>query len=368
MLERFHVPDDEAVRVMPDVMRDATFTIFSKMGLQDEDAELATDVLIYADLNGVDTHGVSNMLRMYVQGYQSQNINPRPNMRVMRETNVTAAYDGDGGLGLHQAPRVMDDVIEQAREHGMAAATLTNSGHLGAAGYHAVRAVEHDMIGVCMTGGGGFAMLPTFGAEPRFGTNPLAWAVPANVQPYFIFDAATTQVAGNKIRLLQRLNVPILPGWLARDDGSPIMEEEPVPEEDIRGESRHWYMLPFGGTRENGSHKGYALACIVDIMTSTLSGNGPGFITNSGGHFFQAFRIDAFTDPEKFKDDMDGFLGGLRDTPPAPGHERVVYPGLLESEARDDRSTNGIPYHPEVLEWFDSISGELELELGLPKP
>ena len=366
MLERFHVPEDEAVRVMPDRMRDATNTVFSAMGLSDSDAELSTDVLMYADLNGVDTHGVSNMLRMYVQGYQAGNINPNPEMRIIRESNVTAAFDGDGGLGLHQAPRVMDIVIEKAKEHGMAAATLMNSGHLGAAGYHAVRAIDHDMIGVCMTGGGGFAMLPTFGAEPRFGTNPLAWAVPARNQPYFIFDAATTQVAGNKIRLLQRMNAPILPGWLARDDGSPIMEEEEVPEEDIRGERRHWYMLPFGGTREMGSHKGYALACIVDIMTSTLSGNGPGFVTESGGHFFSAYRIDAFTDPDKFKDDMDLFLDGLATTPPAPGHDRVVYPGLIESEERMDRTENGIPYHPEVMEWFDSINAELELNLQLP--
>ena len=134
MLERFHVPEDEAVRVMPDRMREATNTVFLKMGLSESDAELSTDVLLYADLNGVDTHGVSNMLRMYVQGYQAGNINPNPEMRIIRESSVTASFDGDGGLGLHQAPRVMDIVVEKAKEHGMAAATLMNSGHLGAAG------------------------------------------------------------------------------------------------------------------------------------------------------------------------------------------------------------------------------------------
>ena len=104
MLERFHVPEDEAVRVMPDRMREATNTVFLKMGLSESDAELSTDVLLYADLNGVDTHGVSNMLRMYVQGYQAGNINPNPEMRIIRESSVTASFDGDGGLGLHQAP------------------------------------------------------------------------------------------------------------------------------------------------------------------------------------------------------------------------------------------------------------------------
>jgi LDH2 family malate/lactate/ureidoglycolate dehydrogenase len=227
-------------------------------------------------------------------------------------------------------------------------------------------ALEHDMIGVCFTGGGGFAMLPTWGAEPRFGTNPIAWAAPARRQPYFIFDAATTQVAANKIRILQRMNRNIYPGWLAGTDGVPIMDDSPVPEVDIRGQNRPWYMLPFGGTRENGSHKGYGIACIVDIMCCTLTGIGPGFISNQSGHFFMAFNIAAFTDLDKFKDDMDAFLGGLAATKPAPGHDRVYYPGLPEAEERKDRLSRGIPFHPEVIDWFQSISAELELNLDLP--
>ncbi|MEX0762790.1 MAG: Ldh family oxidoreductase [Dehalococcoidia bacterium] len=366
MLERFHVPDDQAVFVKQERARAATEAIFKKMGLSDDDAELSADVLMYADLHGIDTHGVSNMLRMYVKGYQEGSINPRPNVKVARESTVAATLDGDAGLGLHVAPHAMDMAIDKAKEHGVGVVTVRNAGHLGAAGYHATRALKHDMIGVCMTGGGGFAMLPTFGAEPRFGTNPIAWAAPARNQPHFIFDAATTQVAGNKIRLLQRMNVPIAPGWLANDDGSPILEEAPVPDDDIRGENRHWYMLPFGGTRENGSHKGYGFACIVDIMCCTLSGTGPGFISNKSGHYFAAYSIDAFTDVDTFKDDMDAFLGGLAATKPAPGHERVFYPGLPEHEEYQKRSTKGIPYHPEVVDWFNSISAELELDLQLP--
>jgi LDH2 family malate/lactate/ureidoglycolate dehydrogenase len=346
-------------------MRAATEAIFKKMGLTDPDANLSAEVLLYADIHGVDTHGVSNMLRMYVKGYNDGSLNPRPKMKIVRESTVTATWDGDRGLGLHTAPRAMQDAIDRADKHGVGVTVLKNAGHLGAAGYHAVMALKHDMIGVCMTGGGGYAMLPTFGAEPRFGTNPIAWAAPARKQPHFLFDAATTQVAGNKIRLLQRMNRPIAPGWLARDDGSPIMEEDLVPEEDLRGDSRHWYMLPFGGTRENGSHKGYGLACVVDIMCCTLSGVGPGFISNQSGHYFAAYKIDAFTDVNKFKDDMDAFLGGLAATPPAPGHKRVYYPGLPEAEESADRLKRGIPYHPEVIDWFKSISAELELDLKL---
>ena len=365
MLERFHVSEEEAVRIAEPKMRAATEAVFAKMGLSDDDSRLSADVLLYADIRGVDTHGVSNMLRIYVAGYQNGTLNPHPNMRTLRDSGAVITFDGDKGLGLHTAPKAMEAVIEKAKTYGVASGTLMNAGHLGAAGYHAMMATQHDMIGVCFTGGGGFAMLPTFGAEPRFGTNPISWAAPARKQPPFLFDAATTQVAGNKIRLLQRMGRPIAPGWLAGADGAPIMEEAPVPKHDLRGEERHWYMLPMGGDRENSSHKGYGIASIVDIMCCSLAGFGPGFISGKSGHFFMAFNIEAFTDKEKFKDDMDAFLGGLAATKPAPGHERVLFPGLPEDETMKDRLARGIPYHPEVIEWFETISAELELGLDL---
>ncbi|MDA0676723.1 MAG: Ldh family oxidoreductase [Chloroflexi bacterium] len=364
MLERFHVSEDEAIRVPEPKVRSATEAIFRKMGLTDEAAALSADVLMHADIHGVDTHGVSNMLRMYVKGYNEGTLNPRPNMTIERESAVTATWDGDRGNGLHTAPLAMEDAINRAEKYGAGVTVLKNSGHLGAAGYHAMMALKHDMIGVCMTGGGGFAMLPTYGAEPRFGTNPIAWAAPARNEAPFLFDVATTQVAANKIRLLQRMNRPIFANWLTDSEGTP-MDEQLVPEVDIRGEGRQWYMLPFGGTRENGSHKGYGFACVVDIMCCTLSGLGPGFISGQSGHYFAAYKIDAFTDVNKFKDDMDAFLSGLAATKPAPGHERVFYPGLPEAETKAERLSKGIPYHPEVIEWFKSIGSELELDFSL---
>lgn len=367
MLDRFHVPEKNAIRVSEPVLREAIELVFTKMGLSQDNASLSADVLMYADLHGVDSHGVSNMLRLYVDGYNKGDCNPRPKIHIERESSVTATIDGDGGLGLHVAPKAMEIAIQKAQLHGMGSTVLKNSGHLGAAGYHALMALPHDMIGVCFTGGGGRQMLPTFGAETRLGTNPIAWAVPARNQPPFIFDAATTQVAANKIRILQRMDRTIAPGWLADSDGSPILEEQKVPDgdSDYSNEERKWDLLPFGGTRENGSHKGYGLGCIVDIMCCTLSGVGPGFISKDGGHFFSAYKIEAFTDLEKFKDDMDAFLLGLKTTKPAPGHDRVYYPGLSESETKNDRLQNGIPLHPEVIEWFKSFSAEFQINIDL---
>jgi LDH2 family malate/lactate/ureidoglycolate dehydrogenase len=145
---------------------------------------------------------------------------------------------------------------------------------------------------------------------------------------------------------------------VAGPDGTVIDKEtDGIPDE--------YFMLPFGGTRENGSHKGYAFAAVVDVMTGQLSGAGPGFIQQKTAHYFQAWKIDAFMDTEKFKDDMDDFLEGLANTKPAPGQERVFYPGLSEFEETNKRKAEGIPYHREVIEWFGTAAAELGLDLDL---
>jgi len=207
-----------------------------------------------------------------------------------------------------------------------------------------------------MTSSGRPQVLPTWGALPRFGTNPIAYAAPAATMPPFVFDVGTSQVAANKMRLAARVGARIAPGWIARMDGSPILEEVDLPEE--------FYLLPFGGTRENGSHKGYGFAAVVDILSSTLSGIGPGFVSQRTGYHLMAYRISAFIDPDDFKRDMDTFLRGLAATPPAPGEERVVYPGLLEAEEQRRRLEEGIPYHTEVIDWFRQTGSELGLSFA----
>ena len=366
MLERFHVPESQAVRVEEERARAATQAIFQKMGLSTADASRSADVLIYADRRGIDTHGISNMLRAYVDGYQRGEINPRPKPEIVRESPAVATMDGDRGLGLHVGPVAMQLAIAKAGTQGIGAVALRNAGHVGAAGYHAAMALEHDMIGVCMSGGGGDTMLPTFGAEPRLATNPIAWAAPAANEPPFIFDVATTQVAGNKIHLLQRMGVNVAPAWLADEHGKPVMQEAPPPQEDFSGRARTWYMLPAGGTRESGSHKGYGLACVVAIMGATLAGAQMNGSLAGMGHYFAAYRIDAFTEPDRFKQDVDAFLRGLRNTPPAPDCERVYYAGLPEHEEELERIEKGIPYHPEVIDWLNSICAELELDFQFP--
>jgi LDH2 family malate/lactate/ureidoglycolate dehydrogenase len=347
---RFDVPADLAVRVPAEVMAATAAGLFEALGMTADDARLAAEPLIYADLRGIDSHGVSNMFPFYVQWLSGGFLNPRPVPKVVREAPATATIDDDRGLGLATSHAAMADAIDRARRYGVGSVAVTNSGHFGAAAYWASRAIPHDMIGLAVTIGG-LQVAPTHGARAMVGLNPIALAAPARREPPFVFDASMSSVAGNKIRIARRLGAKVAGGWIAKPDGTPIMEESEVPEQFL--------MLPLGGNREIGSHKGYGLAVIVDILAGVLSGTGPGFLHPSDvSHHFTAWRIDAFRDVEAFKDDMDALLGGLRECPPAPGAERVLYAGLPEAETLADREANGIPYHPSVVDWFRSTCQE----------
>jgi|TARA_B100001971_G_scaffold62210_1_gene57211 LDH2 family malate/lactate/ureidoglycolate dehydrogenase len=365
LLEQFKVKDADAIFVEEAPLRETVTAIFKKMGVTDADAVLGADVLVTADMRGVDTHGVSNMLRGYVAGYTGGSLNPRPNWRIVRETPATANIDSDTGLGIMVVPKAMDIAIEKAKNTGVGMVTISNGRHLGMASYHAMMALEHDMIGTCMTSCPP-SVLPTWGAEPRLGTNPIAVAAPADKEPAFVFDAATSTVAGNKLGLARRLDNNLLPGWVADVDGVPIMEEAAPPAPGYEGPATS-FLLPLGSTRELGSHKGYGMGMIVDVLGGILSGGGYGM--NPGrpnfGHYVAAYSIEAFMDVGEFKRTMDDMLQGLRTTPPAKGHDRVMYPGLPESESEVERATKGIPFHPEVIDWFKDICGELSLPYEL---
>ena len=348
-------------------MRATLEDMFRHVGMSSEDAAQSADVLMFADLRAIETHGVSNMMRSYMNAFAAGTMNPRPDWKIVRESLSTATIESDSGHGLVIGPKAMNLAIEKAERTGIGAVVVANGRHFGAAAYHAMLALPHDMIGVAMTVGG-INVLPTWGAEPLIGLNPIGFAAPTRDEPPFVFDAAMSSVAGNKATLAKRLGVKMMPGWIADAEGNPIMEEVDPPDQ--------MFMLPVGGTRELGSHKGYGLSVMVDILSGLLSGTGPGFVVKGraeagqasrGGaaHHFLAYKVDAFTDLDGFKDDMDLFMRTLRESKPAPGHERVMYAGLPEHEDEIDRRANGVPYHPEVIDWFRDITSELDLEWRL---
>jgi L-2-hydroxycarboxylate dehydrogenase (NAD+) len=232
--------------------------------------------------------------------------------------------------------------------------TVFNSGHFGAIGHYAMQAAAQDMVGVCFTGAG-LSVVPTFASRPLLGTNPIALAAPARHEAPMLFDAATSAIAGNKIRLAIRLGSPLLPGWVTDKEGTPIVEEKPVFDRD------EYFQLPLGGTREQGSHKGYGLALMAEVLSTVLSGALPTMLMPGSGskNHFAAYHVEAFTDLEQFKDTMDAMLRTLRTATPVRGEERVLYPGLSEAEEIQARRAHGIPLHREVIEWFATCTAEL---------
>ena len=248
MLPRFRVDLDEAISVSGDDLKTTVASIFEKVGVPPEDAELGADVLVLADLAAAWTATASPICSAATSAATSgAKSTPAPTSPSSAKPLPPPALTPTGAWGTIVTPKAMDIAIQKAAEVGVGMVTIGNSRHLGMASYHAMLALEHDMIGVCMTSAPP-RMVPTFGAEPRLGTNPIAVAVPARNEPPFVFDAATSSVAQNKIEIARRLGADLEPGWLATEDGTPIMEEVPVP--------ATYHLLPVGATRELGFPQG----------------------------------------------------------------------------------------------------------------
>ena len=350
MLKRFEIPEQVAVRVPVEDLRRTTEQLLQGRGMNGADAKQTADVLMYADVRGIDTHGVSNMLRHYLSWIDEGGLNPRARWRVTRESKATCVIDGDRGHGMVVSPAAMEAAIKRAREFGIGAVSVMNCRHLGPCSYYAQMAVDHDMLGLATTTGG-VAMVPTHGTKPLLGLNALAFAAPAAQHPPFVYDAAPSVVAGNKITIAKRLGQTVPGGWLTDEKGRPLMEESEIPAK--------FMMLPLGSTREGGSQKGYALSVMCEILTTVLCAAGAGPRRREGSvHHFLAYDIAAFCDPDHFKADLDRYLSDLLECPTVSGAGRVLYSGYPEAQTAADRTANGIPLHPEVVDWFRQATRE----------
>ena len=325
------------------------------MGCSDTDATTATTVLLSADLRGIDSHGVAR-LSGYVRLWEVQRINATPDIKIVHETPSTAVVDGDAGLGLVVAPFAMKVAIEKAKIAGTGWVSVRNTNHFGIAGYHAMMALQQDMIGMAMTNASAL-VAPTFSIERMLGTNPIAVAIPAGTQPAFVADMATTTAANGKLEILQRKDADTPLGWVQDKEGNASTDANILKKQGA--------LLPLGSDREHGSHKGYALGSIVDIFSAVLSGGSygpwappfpayvpmPENMPGKGlGHFFGAMRIDAFRPAEEFKQHMDNWINRFRNAKPVPGHDRVLIPGDPEREYEIDRQLNGIPIVASVVQ------------------
>jgi LDH2 family malate/lactate/ureidoglycolate dehydrogenase len=337
-----------------------TNSIFLNLGCSVDDAAIASKVLLSADLRGIDSHGVAR-LSGYVRLWQANRINAKPNIQKIHETPSTATVDGDAGLGLVVAPYAMQVAIEKAKQVGTGWVAVQNSNHFGIAGFHAMMALEHDMIGIAMTNASAL-VAPTFSIEKMLGTNPIAVAIPSKVEPPFVADFATTTAANGKLEILQRKNGNAPLGWVQDKDGNATS--------DVNALKKEGALLPLGSDREHGSHKGYALGSIVDIFSAVLSGASygpwappfPAYIAmpenmpgKGLGHFFGAMRIDAFRPAEDFKSNMDQWITRFRNAKPMHENQKVLIPGDPERDMETSRLQKGIPLVASVVADLEQV-------------
>ncbi|MBU0705281.1 MAG: Ldh family oxidoreductase, partial [Chloroflexi bacterium] len=263
------MPEETVPRIQAEPLKDFSTQVFQKLGIPEEDARITADVLVAADLRGVDSHGVAR-LRRYVNGLRDGMMLARPEVEVMTETPVTALIDAGGGLGQPVSYRAMEQAIQKARDYGAGFVTVRNSNHYGIAGYYAMMALEHDCIGISMTNAA-VLVVPTFGRDSMLGTNPIAVAAPAGEERPFVLDMATSTVPRGKLEVYNRLEKPIPSGWATDETGAPTDDAGRVLENFKQRASGG--LLPLGGAGELLSgHKGYGLSLWVDIFCAVLSG------------------------------------------------------------------------------------------------
>lgn len=358
------------LRVQAKHLKEFCVAVFEKVGVAAEDARITSEVLVAADLRGVASHGVAHLKR-YVNALRDGTIDPRPHEKIIAETITTLTVDAGAGLGQPGSVRAMNRAITKAREAGSGFVSVRNSNHFGIAGYYAMMALAHDCIGIAMTNASP-KVVPTFGRNAFLGTNPIAVAAPAgNVGP-FVLDMATSAVSLGKIEIADQLDKPIPSGW-AIDKGGQAATDSHRALDEFRNNVGGG-LLPLGGEGDLLSgYKGYGLGLWVEIFSALLSGaafashtytkapNGNALHANLG-HFFGAWRIDAFRPAAEFKAAMDNLQTEIKHAPKADGRGRIYIHGEKEAEVQERNLLEGIPLNRKVTLELRGIARELDMK------
>ena len=365
-------------RISVDRLRRFSIAVFEAAGAPPAHAVRATDVLIWASLRGVDTHGIRNLKRYYLDasgvGRRDGHIVFDAELTLDHESPTTAAFDAHSGLALSLSVQAMECAIQKARQSGVGLVTVRNSTHFGPAGYYAWMAVEHNMLGFASCGylfqnGQAKSVLPFGGLLPMLSTNPLAMACPADKLPPFVLDMSTSLVPVNRIELYEEEGKTVPSDWALDVERRPTTKPA-----DVHS------VVPLGGATHFGGHKGYGLSLACWILTSLLSGAwrtgverarvlgaNPdpkfGFAQEGIGHCFAAVRLDQFGDPQAFREGLDAMIRSFNDSPPVEGFSKVLVPGQDAAATEEERRRNGIPVNDATLAALQSLSEEYQVPL-----
>jgi LDH2 family malate/lactate/ureidoglycolate dehydrogenase len=336
------------VRIDPDALSGFMAAVLTRAGMLPDQAATASQVLTYASLRGVDTHGIRNLRPIYVAEIEERRANLRPHYTIEHETPISARVNGDASNGLVAGAWAMALAIEKAKQQGIGMVAMHNSRHCGAVGYYTWQAAQQDLIGIAMTGRfyareRNYGVPPLYGAMAKFSTNPLAIAFPTQNEPIWNFDMATSVVPFNRVWMMRDNNENLPLGWGVDEQMQPTTD----PDKAV-------LVLPLGGDREQGGHKGYGLSMMVATLCNVLSSGWSqlheddpeafdGYKMTGDGHFFAAMRVDLFRPLDDFKRAMDAMIRSLHQAPKAPGCDRIYVAGEIEHETALQRRSQGIP-------------------------
>ena len=343
------------MRVPATQIREQLVSVLRAWGMSAAHADVTADMMVETDLRGVDSHGIS-MLPTYDKEFRAGRLNMRPIWKTVREGPAFALIDADASLGHPVSVHAMSLAADKCRESGVAVVSVFNSHHFGAAGCYSKIAADRGVIGMVTSATRGVSMVPTFGAEPVMGTNPIAFAAPAKRNPPFQLDMATTTVAAGRVKVHKLNHRPLPPGWVVDDKGQPVTDPEAAfayvferPEGGI---------TPLGGPRDVGGHKGYGLAVMVHILGGALSGASFSPIRNRTqqpsdphniGHFFMAIDPRAFRAEGAFEADLDQVIDTLHGAKRADPTQPVLVAGDPEMATRGERLQHGVPVPDDLM-------------------
>ncbi|MBQ6543753.1 MAG: Ldh family oxidoreductase [Clostridia bacterium] len=348
--------------------------VFKAYGVPEEDAKICADVLLESDRRGIESLGCNRFKPIYLDRIENGTLLPKTKIDIVKETPTTVVIDANNGMGMVASYRMMEMLIEKAKQYGMAGGTIFNSTHYGIAGYWTTMAEKAGMIGISGTNARP-SVAPTWGIEPMMGTNPFTFTIPTDEEFPFNFDCATSIVQNGKIEYYERSGKETPAGLVITNDGGTMTDSGQILKDMRAGKCA---LLSIGGIGEaTGGYKGYGFTTIVEILSAALAG-GPFMKALSGkdaegnnafyrlGHFFFVINPEFFMGLDTFKKTAGDICRGLRESKKAPGADRIYTAGEKEWDAWQERKDKGVPVGEAIQKEFIALRDKLNLNYKFP--
>lgn len=336
-------------------LRRTGIALLSACGASPEEAAIVADELVEASLMGLDSHGVMRYTQ-YAEDALAGRIRPGAPIRIVHETETTATVDAGLNFGPVSAVRMVEIACDKAARYHLSCVVSQNGQHVGRLGAYVTKCAQHGFVALAAVNSSkhGHWVVPWGGREGRLATNPLAFAVPTAARP-IVLDMSTAMIAEGKVRVLRQMGKQVPPGSILTADGQPTTDP------DLFYGPPHGSILPFGSQL---GYKGFGLSLMVESLGGLLAG----MATSQDHPYVNGLCIlcinpDGFCGRERFVELASDMAAYTLNTPPAPGHERVVLPGQLDDEMRARRLREGIPVADNTWEGIVAVGRKVGLDL-----